>query len=165
MSSFAAVLKGEIRRLAKREARAEVASVRSASGQYRRDIAALKRINKELGRKVVLLEKAVAKAAVAAPSVEGGAEVRFSPRWVSNHRTSIGLSQDNYAALVGVSPMTIFNWEKGKSRPMPKQLAAWGAVKKLGKRAAMQRLEAIKGRTGAPKPRPHRSRRAKSRHK
>ena len=39
--------------------------------------------------------------------------------------------------------MTIFNWEKGKSRPMPKQLAAWGAVKKLGKRAAMQRLEAI----------------------
>ena len=61
--------------------------------------------------------------------------------------------------------MTIFNWEKGKARPMRKQLAAWGAVKKLGKRAAMQRLEALKT-SGARKTRPHRRRwTAQGRHK
>jgi DNA-binding transcriptional regulator YiaG len=163
MSTLAAVLKGEIRRLAKKEARAEVASVRSASGQYRHDIAALKRTNRELARKVALLEKTSVRPPTA-PSAESGTEVRFSPKWVSNHRKSIGLSQDSYASLVGVSPMTIFNWEKGKTRPQAKQLAAWGAVKRLGKRAAMQRLEALK-MIGARKTRPHRRRRAKIRHR
>ena len=61
--------------------------------------------------------------------------------------------------------MTIFNWEKGKARPMRKQLAAWGAVKKLGKRAAMQLQETLKGKPNAAKTRPHRRRWTKTRHK
>jgi len=43
MSTFAAQLKNEIGRLAKKEARAETASIKKANSQYRADIAALKR--------------------------------------------------------------------------------------------------------------------------
>ena len=43
MPNLAAVLKDEIRRLARREANALMSSHKKASAQYRRDIAALKR--------------------------------------------------------------------------------------------------------------------------
>ena len=48
-----------------------------------------------------------------------------------------------YGKLVGVSPLTIFNWEKGKNRPQAAQLAALVAVRGIGKREAMQRLKLL----------------------
>ena len=147
MPNLAAVLKDEIRRLAKREAKAQMASLKSASTQYRRDIAALKRTNRELTQKVMVLEKAVAKSPTAAPDGDNGTKVRFAPEWVANHRRKVGLSQADYAALVGVSSVTIYHWEAGNSRPKPSLLAKWGAVKKLGTREAAQRLDALKGKS------------------
>lgn len=146
MPNLAAVLKDEIRCLAKREAKAQLGSLKTASTQYRRDIAALKRTNKELTRKVAHLEGALRKSPGAAPEIEDGREVRFAPEWVVNHRQKVGLSQADYGQLVGVSAVTIYHWEAGNSRPKPSLLAKWGAVKKLGKREAVQRLEALKGR-------------------
>ena len=49
--------------------------------------------------------------------------------------------QADYAALVGVSALTIYNWEHGRSRPRSAQLEAWGAIRNLGKREAWRRLE------------------------
>jgi hypothetical protein len=46
--------------------------------------------------------------------------------------------------VVGVSPVTIYNWEAGNSRPRKEQLAALVAVRKLGKRQAMAKLDAMK---------------------
>ncbi len=39
--------------------------------------------------------------------------------------------------------MTIYNWESGNSRPRPEQLAALVAVRKLGKREAIKKLELL----------------------
>jgi hypothetical protein len=50
MSTFATQLKNEIGRLAKKEARAETASIKKANSQYRADIAALKRRLTQLER-------------------------------------------------------------------------------------------------------------------
>ena len=47
----------------------------------------------------------------------------------------------DYAALIGVSALTVYNWEKGKTRPRAAQLEAWGAIKGLGKREAWQKLD------------------------
>jgi len=47
----------------------------------------------------------------------------------------------DYAALVGVSPLTIYNWESGKTRPGGPQMAAWATIRGLGKREAWKRLE------------------------
>ena len=82
----------------------------------------------------------------AAPKVDDGREVRFAPEWVVNHREKVGLTQAEYGQLVGVSAMTIYNWESAKSRPRAEPLARWGAVKKLGKREAAQRLKALDAR-------------------
>ena len=67
--------------------------------------------------------------------------VRFSPSWVSAHRERLEVSAADYGELVGVSAQTIYNWEQGTTKPQAKQLAAWGAVRGLGKREAWRRLE------------------------
>ena len=67
--------------------------------------------------------------------------MRFSPSWVKSHRERLQLSAADYGALVGVSALTIYNWEKGKSKPRQQQLAAWAAIRGLGKRDSWKRLE------------------------
>ena len=108
------------------------------SAQYRRDIAALKRQLKEQGRQINRLQKQSSRPQAPA---HNGPSIRFSPEWVSKHRERLGLSAADYATLVGVSSPTIYNWEKGKSRPLQSQLEAWGAIRKLAKREAWERLE------------------------
>lgn len=143
MPNLAAVLKDEIRRLAKKEAKEQLAPMQKASAQHRRDIASLKRTNTELSRKVAQLERALRKATPAVPEADSGREVRFAAEWVINHRDKVGLTQSEYGRLVGVSAMTIYNWEGGHSRPRADALAKWGAIKKLGKREAAKVLEGM----------------------
>ena len=142
MPNIASVLKSEITRLARKEVKAELAATKKATTTHRREIAELKRQIKDQAKKIVVLERATATAKPAEPEVEVevGA-VRFSPKWVRTHREKLQLSQRAYAALVGVTSMTIYNWESGRTRPAAKQLAAWGVVRAMGKREAWRRLE------------------------
>ena len=140
MPNIASVLKDEIRRLAKKEATAQTRPLKTASAQYRRDIASLKRVIKEQERKIATMSR-VGGQARTAPSSRDIIPARFSPDWVAKHRAKLGLSAADYAALVGVSPLTVYNWEKGKTRPQQKQMAGWASVRKLGKREAWKRLE------------------------
>jgi len=55
----------------------------------------------------------------------------------------LGLSAEDFGKLVGVTPLTIYHWEHGKSRPRPPQFARLVAVRGIGKREAQRRLEAI----------------------
>jgi DNA-binding transcriptional regulator YiaG len=65
---------------------------------------------------------------------------RFSPTWVASHREKLGVSAGAYAELVGVSGLTIYNWEKGSSRPRAAQLEKLAEVRKLSKAEALDRL-------------------------
>ena len=56
------------------------------------------------------------------------------------HRAKLGISAADYARLVGVAGLTIYNWEKGRSKPQAKQLAALAAVRGLGQREAIARI-------------------------
>ena len=56
MPNLAGVLKEEIRRLARKELRTELAGLKKASTQYRRDIAGLRRELKEKDRRLRSLE-------------------------------------------------------------------------------------------------------------
>lgn len=143
MSSLAKVLKDEISRLARKEARAETASLQKASSQYRRDIAELKRQVKSLEQRLAFLEKQERQRVTADTPVEKAEQVRFSPKYVKSHREKLGLSAADYARLVGVSALTIYNWEQGKSKPRAQQLADWAAIRNLGKREAKKQLELI----------------------
>ena len=142
MSNIAAVIKDEIRRLAKREIKSATSATKQAVAQYRRDIAKLKRQMREQEKEIAFLKAQERKRlgqsqAAEATELDG---VRFSARSVKAQRDRLGLSQQDYAKLVGVSPMTIYNWEAGKSRPRGEQFAALVAIRGLGKREASAKL-------------------------
>ena len=64
----------------------------------------------------------------------------FSPDAVLAERERLEISAADYAELVGVSMLTVYNWEKGKTKPQTAQLAKWRSVKGIGKREAWRRL-------------------------
>ena len=145
MSKIASVLKEEITRLARKEVNARTKALRKASAQYRREIAQLKRHADALSNQVAFLEQQERKRAakgVPATNVKGK---RFSRWGLKTHRETVGLSAADYAKLVGVSAQTIYNWEQGKSKPRDEQLVSLVAVRDLGKREALKRLELLEG--------------------
>jgi DNA-binding transcriptional regulator YiaG len=157
MTTLATALKDEIRRLARKEVKAQTAKTARAVTQYRRDIAALKRQIRSQDKQLKLLQVRTPQAAAEA-SGEPNNGVRFSARSAKAQRRRTGLSAADYARLVGVSALTIYNWEQGKSRPRKEQFVALIALRGIGKRQALARLEEVKG---ADKP-AARSRRART---
>ncbi len=140
MPNIASVLKEEIARIARKEVRSETETLKKTSGQYRSDIAALK-------RRVVALEKLVASLGKTKPSApkspEQSSPMRYSAKGLTAQRQRLGLSGPEIALLLGVSAQTVYNWESGKSRPRQQQMAAIAAVREMGKRDATTRLAEI----------------------
>lgn len=98
----------------------------------------------DLEAKLATVEERLARRKRKAASAErapGLDQPRFSPVRLASHRERLCLSAADYGLLVGVSALTIYNWEKGRARPRPKQLAALAGIHGLGKRAAWSRLE------------------------
>ncbi|NLG60014.1 MAG: helix-turn-helix transcriptional regulator [Gammaproteobacteria bacterium] len=142
VANLASVLKAEIARLARREAKAAVEPLRKANAAYRRDIAALK-------REVAALQRQLKSAAKenrprdAAPADAGeGRRLRFQAKGLKSHREKLGLSAAEYGQLAGVSAQSIYNWEAGKTVPRQAQVAALAELRGMGKREANRRLEA-----------------------
>ncbi|MDP3702648.1 MAG: helix-turn-helix transcriptional regulator [Hylemonella sp.] len=142
MTHFAAQLKAEISRIARKEVRAETQGFKKASTQYRSDIAALK-------RQVATLERALAKLKKVSPGSRDtvddteAAALRFRAGGFASLRKKLGLSAAEMAALLGVSSQSVYHWETGKSRPRASQLPAIAALRRLGKREAAARLAAL----------------------
>ena len=67
----------------------------------------------------------------------------FTGKDVAKLRTKFGMSQVQFARLLGVSSPSIGNWEKKAEtlQLQPRTLKAWNAVKGLTKRKAWQRLD------------------------
>ncbi len=158
MPNIAAVLKEEICRLARREVKRQVGKTQKAAVQYRRDIAKLKRQlsgqEKELIRLKREIQQREGQSQAAEEPLEG---IRFSSRSVKAQRQRLGLSAADYGRLVGVSGLTIYNWEHDKARPRKAQLAALVAVRGIGKREALKKLAEPEAQ--APKKRPRKAKR------
>lgn len=144
MTTLAIALKDEIRRLARKEIRAQTGHTSRAVAQYRREIARLKRQQREQEKKLAFLASQTRKT-VASPAAttDLNGSTRFSARSVKAQRRRTGLSAADYAKLVGVSPLTIYNWEHNKSRPRQGQFTALVALRGLGKREAQTKLDLL----------------------
>ena len=141
MTTLAIALKDEIRRVARKEIKAQTGRTARAVAQYRREIAQLKRRQRELEKRLSFLESQSRNAPQSpATRAKVNGDARFSARSVKAQRRRTGLSAADYAKLVGVSPLTIYNWEHGKSRPRSEQLASLVALRGLGKREAQAKL-------------------------
>lgn len=139
MPNINAVVNDQIRRLARREITANTKTIKRATGHYRRDIAALKRQVAQLVKLVGTLQKQMP-ALSPTPPAEVLQKARLRVSGLKAHRARLGLSAKDYGKLMGVSGLTIYHWEAGKSKPRRSQLPAIVAIRGIGKREAMQRL-------------------------
>jgi DNA-binding transcriptional regulator YiaG len=140
MPNIARLLKSEITRLARKEVRGETAALRKSSAVHRRQIAALKREIAALQRQSKQASRNALKQSK--PTVEGvDAQHRFSAKGLMSLRARLGLSANDMALLLGASMQSVYNWERGQTIPRSTQVAAIAALRSMGKREAMQRLE------------------------
>jgi DNA-binding transcriptional regulator YiaG len=143
MPNIATVLKEEIVRLARKEARTQTNALRRASAQYRKDIAEMKRRLSDLQRKVTPLERQVLKNAPSPTTSAESDRVRFTARGLRSLRRRLGLSAPEYGKLIGVTGQTIRSWERETSSPRKRQLAQIASIRQLGMKAARARLEQL----------------------
>ena len=145
MPNIATVFKTEIARVARKEVKAETASLKKSVTAYRSEIAALKRRAQVLEQEVRRLRTGNAKSA---PVGDGEGErqksMRFSVKGFSAQRKRLGLSALELGLLIGTTSQSIYNWEEGKARPRAKYMPAIAALRTLGRKAAMAHLEATR---------------------
>jgi DNA-binding transcriptional regulator YiaG len=143
MPNIASILKSEISRVARKEVRAEIETLKKTSVSYRSAIADLRRqvgaLEKELRRVAKGSERP---AQAESGEEEAGTKRRFSASRLAAHRAKVGISAASYGQLVGVSGQAIYHWEQGKARPRAAQLEHLAAVRGLGAREIAERLGA-----------------------
>ena len=144
MPSIATALKDEVTRVARKVVRSETADLKKASARYRRDIAALKREVATLSKTVALLEKKILSKPLKEEAPAEVVPVRLTAKGLRSSRKRLKLSAAQYAKLVGVSAPTIHNWERETSRPGKSHLPALAALRGIGRKEALARLEQLK---------------------
>lgn len=146
MTTFAASLRKEVARIARKELREEFSALRKSSTTYRSEIAELKRKIKALESHIKSIGRATPKRDVApreVPSVrraKPGRKVTFGPAELLALRQKLGFTQAQMGTLVGASSLSIYKWESGQVTPRAAQLEKLLAVRKIGKREAKARL-------------------------
>ena len=139
MPDFKTVLMDEIRRLARKEAKAQIQPLLET-------IAAQKKTIAELNRRVASLEKiqAPAVAELAAEEAEVAARPtvhRFTPGRIMKLRKDLKLTQQQMATLLDVNQFSISHWEQGRNKPRQEQQRRLAELRKMGKRALTKLLE------------------------
>jgi DNA-binding transcriptional regulator YiaG len=142
MPNIASAFKEEVTRLARKELRSNTNSLKKAVAKYRSEIAALKRRIEQLERQQKRGTKA-APAAAAADAEASDSQYRWRAAGFAQHRKRLGLSAADCAKLLGVSPLTVYKWESGQTRPRASHLPAIARLRAMGKREATRRLDEL----------------------
>ena len=137
------MLKGEIARVARREVRAEILALKKASAAHRSEIARLKRRAAALEQQVKRLSKGGGRARPAPEEDDGDQRLRFSAKGLASQRKRLGLSAEDFGALIGASGQSVYKWESGKIRPRARHLPRIAELRGIGKREATARLQAL----------------------
>ena len=146
--NIAQVLKAEISRIAKREAKLLTSTTRSTAIQLKKTTADLKArlalLEKEVKRlNVIVINLASTQPAPAEAPEEGRAWI--SGKGVKALRRKTGLSQKEFGILTGVSPRAVTLWESqsGMLKLRDATKKAIMAVRGIGKAEARKRLDAM----------------------
>jgi len=143
--NIAGIFKQEITRLSRKEIRIQTRSLRKASVQARKDIAELKgriaKLQVELKR---LLRPLPTSVPTSVTDAEKGKGIRFRTKGLISQRKRLGISAADFGKLIGVTGVTVYNWEHGAAKPRKARLTALAALRGVGKREAMVRLEQLR---------------------
>jgi hypothetical protein len=115
MPNVMSVLKQEIARVARHEAKCQAVPVRKATVSQRTDLASLKRRVAALAQRMSALRGAAAKLASAAPApaAEQAETARVTLKGMRSLQRRLGLTGDEFGKLLGVTGQAVYNWKKG----------------------------------------------------
>ncbi len=143
MPNIVSIIKSEIARVARKEARAETQGIKKAVTLYRAQIAALKRSIHALEVQVKRLGKAAGNAATAEPAEPAAANIRFSAKSLSTQRKRLGLTASECGLLLNSSGQSVYKWEEGRARPRAKYLQNIAALRSMTKKDAVALLATL----------------------
>ena len=140
MADFKQVFAEEIRRLARKEIKVAMETMQKTLANQRQQIVELRRQLRDLEKS----KTAVGTAAKVEKVEKDDKKVsrRITGRRIVAMRNKMGLSQAQFAELLGVSLSSIVNWEKDKRTPRASQKEQIAGLRLLGKREIAKRLEA-----------------------
>ena len=145
MPNIGVLLKEEIRRLAKKEARSLLASLKKDNARLKRTAAEhkrrLARLERDNRRLVAESDARLAEGVKASP--EEVAQVRLGAARIRALRKRLRLTQAEFGTLLGVTGNTVLAWEKkqGKLQLRDNTKAAVVAALKLNAREARRKVE------------------------
>jgi DNA-binding transcriptional regulator YiaG len=148
MSNVLNVLKAEIARISKREAKSAIQGIGKSNAWLRKTVT-------DLRKRVLVLEKenkqlvaAMKRYQAAQPKKvdeEEAKKARFTSRGIRALRKKLRLSQADFGKLLGTTPNAVYLWEKkeGALNLRDKTKAAILSVKGLNVREAREKLEEL----------------------
>lgn len=155
MTSLTKALRTEMRAAARGESKQAVEALRTELQAIRKSIALLERrlltgVASAAGSGGM---KGQGARAVAAGKKADGRRARFSPALMRKHREALGMSRKAYSRLLGVSSLSVYLWEAGRTRPRRQTVLAWQDLRKKGARALRAMAGVTPPRRGAGKKR------------
>jgi len=151
MSNVVNVLKAEIARISKREAKAATQGLGKANAWLRKTVSDLKKrlvlLEKENKRLTVAMKKYQA-AQPEKPDQEEGKKARFTSKGILALRKKLRLSQADFGKLLGTTPGAVHLWERkdGALNLRDKTKAAILSIRGLGAREAKEKLKELGGK-------------------
>jgi DNA-binding transcriptional regulator YiaG len=147
MSNIAKVLKAEIMRISRKEAKGATQGIGKSNTWLRKIVADLK-------KRVVLLEKENGRLAATMKKYQVGSpqkpdeetsKARLTSKGIHSLRNKLGLSQAGFAKLVGVTRYSVHLWEtkEGALNLRDKAKAALLSIRGLGAREAKEKLAEV----------------------
>lgn len=145
MPSILKALRAEIRQMARHE-------TKRASNPIRDQIRDLRRSLTSIERRLAGLKSASVIRPMIGSGDQGadGRRARFAPALIRRHRSQLGLSRKAYAKLLGVSSLSVYFWETGRTRPRRETILAWQDLRKKGVRE-LRLLAGVAGEPGTPR--------------
>jgi DNA-binding XRE family transcriptional regulator len=135
-------LRTEIKAASRDEAKSALGPIRAELESIRKALATLERRLAKGGA----TPGGAARAVSALTQAAEGRRARFSAALMRKHREALALSRKAYAKLLGVSGLSVYLWESGRTRPRRNTIFAWQDLRKKGARE----LRALAG-VAAPK--------------
>jgi DNA-binding transcriptional regulator YiaG len=148
MSNIVKILKAEIARISKKEAKSATQGIGKSTAWLRKTVADLKKRLVALEKENKRLVAAMKKYQVAPPEKaeqEEGKKARFTSRGIQSLRKTLRLSQADLGKLLGTTPHAVYLWEKkmGALNLRDKTKAAILSIRGLGAREAKEKLKEI----------------------
>jgi len=146
MSNLTQVLKAEIVRLSRKEAKAAVLPLKRANARLKQSNAALKEQLAALERALKQVQAQSRGGAVPAGSTEVDTKARITGRGIRSLRKRLGVSGEDLGTLLGITPNAVYSLEKkaGALRLRKSTRAAVLGIRDFGAREAKARLAELK---------------------